>query len=149
MWIRVLAKNVGSIERIVRQCDSCALHQKLLTKVSLDPWPVPSRPIKRAYGLCRSDRRTISTHIGGRLLQILRRGNTSTISAARTVDLYHEFFSRYGSSKVLVTDHGMHLRTVRCFLQGNVDLSPPGSGKPFAIEWAGWEDGRHCQKGHR
>lgn len=95
------------IERVVRQCDSCTLNQKLPVKVPLDPWPIPSHPMKRVH-------LDFAGPIDGQYLLILVDAYskyldvaiTSTISATRTVDLYRKFFSRYGPLEVLVTDHG-------------------------------------------
>lgn len=95
------------IERLVRQCDTCALNQKLPVKVPLDPWPTPSRPMERVHidyaGPIDGQYLLVSVDAYTKFLDVVI---TPTISANRTVELCREFFSRYGPPDVLVTDHG-------------------------------------------
>jgi len=37
------------IERIVKRCDPCALTRKLPVKISISPWPIPSKPLERLH----------------------------------------------------------------------------------------------------
>lgn len=95
------------LENLVRQCDACALNQKLPIKVPVDPWPTATRPMERVHI-------DYAGPIDGQYLLILVDAYskfvdvaiTSTISANRTVDLCREIFSRYGPPAVLVSDHG-------------------------------------------
>ncbi|RLU19988.1 hypothetical protein DMN91_008547 [Ooceraea biroi] len=70
------------IERLVRQCDSCALNQKLPVKVPMDPWPTPSHPMERVH-------LDYAGPVDGHYLLIF-------------VDAYF----KYGPPEVLVMDHG-------------------------------------------
>ncbi|XP_024875936.1 uncharacterized protein K02A2.6-like, partial [Temnothorax curvispinosus] len=100
-------KMSDDIEHLVRQCDACALNQKLPIKVPLDPWPAPSRPMKRVYidfaGPIEGQYLLIFVDAYSKFLGV---AITPTISSARTVDLCREFFSRFGPPEVFVTDHG-------------------------------------------
>ncbi|XP_024870004.1 uncharacterized protein K02A2.6-like [Temnothorax curvispinosus] len=100
-------KMSDDIEHLLRQCDACALNQKLPIKVPLDPWPAPSRPMERVHidfaGPIEGQYLLIFVDAYSKFLDV---AITPTISAARTVDLCREFFSRFGPPEVLVTDHG-------------------------------------------
>ncbi|XP_024872885.1 uncharacterized protein K02A2.6-like [Temnothorax curvispinosus] len=96
------------IEHLVRQCDACALTQKLPIKVLLNPWPIPKRPLERMHI-------DYASPIDGQYILIFVDAYskffdlaiTPTISrASRTVELCHEVFSRYGPPEVLISDHG-------------------------------------------
>lgn len=94
------------IEHMVRQCDSCALNQNQLVKVSLDPWSISSYPMERVHldyaGPIDRHYLLIFVDAYSKFLDV---AITSTITANRIVDLCREFFSRYGSPDILVTDH--------------------------------------------
>lgn len=100
------------IERLVRQCDSCALNQKLPVNVPLVSWLTPSRPMERVHidyaGPIDAQYLLIFVDAYSKFLNVVI---TPTISANRTVDLCREFFSRYGPPDVLVTDHGTQFTT--------------------------------------
>lgn len=95
------------IEHLVRQCDACAINQKLPVKVPLDPWPIPSRPMERVH-------MDYAEAANGHYLLIfvdaytkfIDVATTSTITTNRTIDLCRKIFSRYGPPDILVTDHG-------------------------------------------
>lgn len=95
------------IERLVCQCEPCALNQKLPVKVPLEPWPVPSRPMERVHidfaGPIDGQYLLIFVDAYTKFLEV---AITPTISARRTVDLCHEIFARYGSPDIVVTGHG-------------------------------------------
>ncbi|XP_043264253.1 uncharacterized protein K02A2.6-like [Colletes gigas] len=100
-------KMSGDIEQLVRQCDPCALTQKLPRKVPLNPWPVPSRPLERVH-------LDFAGPIDGKYILIfvdayskyLDVSLSTSISASRTVEMCREIFARYGAPEVIVTDHG-------------------------------------------
>ncbi|XP_011861714.1 PREDICTED: uncharacterized protein K02A2.6-like, partial [Vollenhovia emeryi] len=95
------------IERLIRQCEPCALNQKLPVKVPLEPWPVPSRPMERVHldfaGPIDAQYLLIFVDAYSKFLEV---AITPTISARRTVDLCHEIFARNGPPDIVVTDHG-------------------------------------------
>ncbi|XP_011859820.1 PREDICTED: uncharacterized protein K02A2.6-like [Vollenhovia emeryi] len=95
------------IERLIRQCEPCALNQKLPVKVPLEPWPVPSRPMERVHldfaGPIDGQYLLIFVDAYSKFLEV---AITPTISARRTVDLCHEIFARNGPPDIVVTDHG-------------------------------------------
>ncbi|EZA55633.1 hypothetical protein X777_04325 [Ooceraea biroi] len=82
------------IERLVRQCDSCALNQKLPVKVPMDPWPTPSHPMERVHldyaGPVDGHYLLIFVDAYFKFLDV---AVTTTISANRTVALCRDFFS--------------------------------------------------------
>jgi len=100
-------KMSDDIERLIHQCDPCALNQKLPIKIPLDPWPAPKHPMERVHldyaGPIEGQHLLIFVDAYSKFIDV---AITTTISANRTVELCREFFCRYGPPDVLVTDHG-------------------------------------------
>ncbi|XP_018346784.1 PREDICTED: uncharacterized protein K02A2.6-like [Trachymyrmex septentrionalis] len=86
------------IERIVKRCDPCALTRKLPVKISISPWPIPSKPLERLYV-------DYARPIDGQYLLVfvdafskfIEVAITPTISAARTIEICREIFSRWSA----------------------------------------------------
>jgi len=96
-----------NIERLVKQCDTCALTRKLPVKVPINPWPTPTKPLERLHldyaGPIDGQYLLIFVDAYSKFIEV---AITPTISATRTVELCREVFSRYGPPEVLVSDHG-------------------------------------------
>lgn len=97
----------SNIEHIVRQCDACAITQKLPIKAPLHPWPTSKKPLERMHidfaGPIDGQYILIFVDAYFKFLDV---AITPTISANRIVDLCQEVFSRYGPPQILVSDHG-------------------------------------------
>ncbi|XP_020296688.1 uncharacterized protein K02A2.6-like [Pseudomyrmex gracilis] len=95
------------IERLVKQCNSCALTRKLPVKVPISSWPVPSRPLERLHLVYAGpiDGQYLLIFVDD-FLKFIDVAITSTILASGTVELCREVFSRHGPLEILVTDHG-------------------------------------------
>ncbi|XP_018397778.1 PREDICTED: uncharacterized protein K02A2.6-like [Cyphomyrmex costatus] len=100
-------KMAVEIERLIHQCDPCAVNQKLPVKVPLSPWPTPTRPMERVHlnyaGPIDGQYLLIFVDAFSKFIDV---AITPTISANRTADICRDFFCRYGPPDILVTDHG-------------------------------------------
>ena len=100
-------KMLDDIEHLVRQCDACALEQKMPRKVPLEGWPAATKPMERVHidyaGPINGQYLLIFIDAFSKFLDV---AITPTISANRTVELCREVFARYGPPDILVSDHG-------------------------------------------
>lgn len=95
------------IERFVRECQKCAINQKMPIKQLPEPWTIPSQAMERVHldyaGPINGSYLLIMVDAYSKFIDV---GVTTTISATKTVELCKTFFTRYGPPETLVTDHG-------------------------------------------
>ncbi|XP_055923553.1 uncharacterized protein K02A2.6-like [Eupeodes corollae] len=95
------------IENHVKQCQNCASVAKSPTKTELSSWPVPHEPLERIHidigGPVRGKYYLVMVDSYSKWPEVAQ---ITTITTTEIINQLHEFVSRYGQPKTIVSDNG-------------------------------------------
>ena len=97
----------NEIEKLIKSCKSCQQEQRVPTAVPLHPWIWPSQPWVRVYldfaGPFMGKNFLIAVDAFSKWPEIIEMTSTT---AANTIRVLREIFTRYGLPEQLVSDNG-------------------------------------------
>lgn len=97
----------AQIEDFVKHCSNCASVSKSPTKATLSSWSIPKAPLERVHidiaGPVRGKYYLVIVDAYSKWPEVVQ---STTISSKEILNRLHEFISRYGQPKTLVSDNG-------------------------------------------
>eukprot|EP00118_Oscarella_pearsei_P023940 m.294153 g.294153 ORF g.294153 m.294153 type:complete len:243 (+) comp40742_c0_seq65:3091-3819(+) len=104
MWWPKISK---SIEKLVRECESCQSHSKNPPRVVLHPWAWPSGPFQRIHidfaGPYLGQMFLVVVDAYSKWLEVTPMSGSTSF---KTIRVLRELFARFGCPELLVSDNG-------------------------------------------